>query len=325
MDLVSVIIVNYNGKKWLQKCLDSLLNQTYTNFEIILVDNKSTDDSIKFLKTNYLDKRLKIIEHKENSGFSGGNNIGIESAKGEYILLLNNDTWVDSDFLEKIMTFYKNNKYDIVAPYENDYEDTKHPQYSIQIDILGHPMYDRQKNDKADFYLSGVSLLFRKDFYLETKGLDNNFFMYFEEIDWFWRVMLLGGIFRHIPNLYVHHAGSGSTGSGIKYLSFLWRNQNTLQMLIKNYSWYNLIWVLPIYILQNLFEIIFMILIFQPKIAFSYIQGWYFNIIHLPRTLQERKWVQKNRKISDAVIMNVMYKGFAKFHHLLVFFKIKSV
>lgn len=324
MQLVSIIIVNYNGKKWLQKCLDSLFDQTYTNFEIIVVDNNSSDDSVNFLKSQYSDKRLHIIEHTENSGFAGGNNIGISSAKGDYILLLNNDTWVDFDFLETIVNFYHANSYDIVAPYENDYNNTKQSQYSIQIDVFGHPIYHMQSNN-LNFYLSGVSMFFRKNFYLSTGGLDNNFFMYFEEIDWFWRVLLFGGTFAHVSNIYVHHAGAGSTGSGIKYLSFLWRNQNTLQMLLKNYSWYNLMWVLPLYIVQNFFEIIFMIILLKPYIAFSYIQGWWFNIVHLPSILKKRRSVQKHRKISDNIIMKSMYKGFAKFHHLLVFFKIKSV
>ena len=105
-DLISIIIVNYNGKKWLQKCLDSLLCQTYNNFEIIFVDNGSSDDSVEFVNNNYKDERIKIIKSDKNLGFAGGNNLGIDNSKGEYILLLNNDTWVEFDFLEKLFIFY---------------------------------------------------------------------------------------------------------------------------------------------------------------------------------------------------------------------------
>lgn len=322
--LVSVIIVNYNGQKWLKKCFDSLLNQTYKNFEIIFVDNNSSDDSIEFLEKNHKDKRIKIIKHKENSGFAGGNNIGIKEAEGEYVLLLNNDTWVKKSFIQDIVNFYNNNKYDVIAPYEKNYDSSiSCNPYKISIDILGHPIYFRKKLDKAkEFYLSGLCLFFSKKLYLETKGLDNNFFMYFEETDWFWRLNLLKKTFSHIPNVNVYHHGAGSTGAGIKYLSFLWRNQNTLQMLLKNYSIITLFLILPIYFIQNILESIFFLLILKPQISLSYLQGWYFNIKFLKRTLSQRKWVQNNRKISDLEIMQKMYTGSAKFKHLLEFFKI---
>jgi GT2 family glycosyltransferase len=322
--LVSVIIVNYNGQKWLEKCFDSLLNQTYKNFEIIFVDNNSSDDSIDFLEKNYKNKRIKIIKNTENSGFAGGNNIGIKEAEGDYILLLNNDTWVENSFIQDILNFYEKNQYDIIAPYEKNYDSNiSCKPYKISIDILGHPIYFRTNLDKAkEFYLSGLCLFFTKKLYLETKGLDNNFFMYFEETDWFWRLNLLKKTFSHIPNVNVYHHGAGTTGAGIKYLSFLWRNQNILQMLLKNYSTITLLWVLPIYFIQNIFEATFFLIILKPKISLSYLQGFYFNIKYLKRTLTQRKWVQKNRKINDLEIMQKMYTGSAKFKHLLEFFKI---
>lgn len=323
MTKVSIIIVNYNGRKWLKKCFDSLIKQTYKDFEIILVDNNSGDDSISFLEKTYKDKRIRIIQSGGNLGFAGGNNIGIKVAKGEYILFLNNDTWVESNFIESIMKFYKNNQYDIIAPFEKGYDKNEDFQeYKISIDVLGHFIYFKDLSVKKEFYLSGVSLFFPKKLYQETKGLDNNFFMYFEEIDWFWRLHLLKKKISHIPNVFVYHKGSGSTGDGIKYLSFLWRNQNTLQMLLKNYYWITLVFVLPIYLLQNIIEMIFFLLILKPKISLSYLQGWYFNLKFLKRTLSERKWVQSHRKISDFEVMKKMYIGSAKIKHLFQFFKV---
>jgi GT2 family glycosyltransferase len=320
---VSVIIVNYNGKKWLTKCFDSLIQQTYTDFEIIFVDNNSSDDSIKFLEKHYQDVRIRVIESGANLGFSGGNNLGIKESRGEYILLLNNDTWVDPTFLESIVDFYNKNQYDVIAPFERNYDKNQNfEEYKISIDILGHFIYFKEASNKKEFYLSGVSLFFSKQLYQETKGLDNNFFMYFEEIDWFWRLHLLKKKITHIPNVFVYHKGSGSTGDGIKYLSFLWRNQNTLQMLLKNYYFITLIFILPIYIMQNIIEMTFFLIIRRPKISLSYIQGWYFNLKFLRRTLAQRRWVQANRKISDLDIMKKMYIGSAKIKHLLQFFKI---
>jgi O-antigen biosynthesis protein len=98
--LISVIILNYNGKKYLQNCISSVLQTTYPNFEVILVDNASTDQSLKTVKEKFAeDPRLKIIENNRNLGFSGGNNIGYNFSKGEYIAFLNNDTTVTPSWL----------------------------------------------------------------------------------------------------------------------------------------------------------------------------------------------------------------------------------
>lgn len=317
--LVSIIIVNWNGKKWLKKLFDSLLSQTYKNIEIIFVDNDSSDDSIKFVNSSYKDSRVKIIKSEENLGFAGGNNLGINNAIGKYILLINNDTWVDKYFLSNLTNFYNTNNFDLVAPHEKDYyKNMEFRQYTKTMDLFGHSTY--LKKGGENFYLSGVCVYFKKKLYESSLGLDNNFFMYFEEVDWFWRLNMFQKKFSYVDDVYIRHAGAGSTGSGIKYLTFLWRNQNTLQMLLKNYSWFNLFWILPIYFTQNIFEIIFFLIILEPKIAYSYIEGWIFNIKNIKRTLNNRDWVQKNRLVSDWEVMKKMYFGFGKINHLINYF-----
>lgn len=310
--LISVIILNYNGKKWLKKCLDSLERQSYKNFEIILVDNASSDGSISFTKENY--PRVILVKSARNLGFSGGNNLGIKHSKGEYILLLNNDTWIGEDFLSRLVSFYTKNNFDVIAPKEANYNGDKGHPYSTTIDLLGHPVKRRGKD--KNFYLCGVCLFFSKELYTNTKGLDDNFFMYSEEVDWFWRLNLFRKKFTYIDDLYVYHAGGGSAGTGVNYNTFLWRNQSTLQMLLKNYRWYNLLWLLPIYFAQNIIEILFFIITDNPKVSLSYIEGWVFNIKNFKKIMKNRKWVQKNRKVGDSLIMKSMFVGFGKAIHM---------
>ncbi len=315
--LVSVIIVNWNGRKWLEKCLDSLRAQTYRNFEIIFVDNASTDDSVEFVEKNY--PEVIVVQSDKNLGFAGGNNLGIRQAKGDLLLLLNNDTWVENDFLEKMVFQYMKLGYDVIAPTEYHYD--KKPLeggFVMKIDPFGHPV----PTDGALvslFYLSGSSLLFSKEIYEETGGLDEDFFMYFEEVDWFWRLHLMKKTVFQCSDIHYYHAGAGSTGPGIKYRSFLWRNQNTLQMLLRNYSWHNLLWVLPVYFVQNLFEIFIFLIFLKPRIAWSYIEGWQFNLTNIKRTLGKRSWIQKHRKINDQTVLRKMYFGFGKVYHLLCY------
>lgn len=318
--LISIIIVNWNGKKWLKKCLDSLYAQTYRNFEIIFVDNASADDSVAFVEKNY--PKVIIVKSDKNLGFAGGNNVGIQQAKGEYILFLNSDTWAENDFLEKIVTAYEQGHYDVVAPLEARYNGEIQDPYIMTVDFFGHG-FGIHNTNRQSFYLSGACLFFSKRLYEETCGLDDNFFMYSEEVDWFWRLHLLDKKIYQSKDIFVYHAGAGSLGKGIQYETFLWRNQNVLQMLLKNYAWYNLVWVLPVYFFQNVFEILAFLIFFKPKIAWSYIEGWWFNIRHFQEILKKRKWIQKNRKIGDYEIMKKMYCGFGKVYHLLGFVRNK--
>jgi GT2 family glycosyltransferase len=317
---ITIVLVNWNGQKWLPKCLDSLKAQTYKNLEIIVVDNNSSDGSTQLIKENY--PGVKLIEHSSNVGFAAGNNLGVSQASGKFILLLNTDTWVNSDFVEDLMKYYAQNKFDVVAPYQATYEGKKHSPYISKIDPLGHSVYlPKSKNSDKNFYLTGVCLLVEKRLYQETGGLDENFFMYCEEVDWFWRLQLLGKKFQYIPDLYVNHAGAGSSAKGIQYSIFLWRNQNTLQMLLKNYQWQNIIWVLPLYLLQNLLEIVAFLVFLKPKIALSYIEGWLYSIKNLKQILERRREIQSSRKVGDLRVMANMYLGLGKLQNLISYKK----
>jgi len=328
MEKVSIIIVNFNGLKWLDKLLNSLFSQTYKNIEIIFVDNNSTDGSVQYIKQNYNYDNLKIIESKKNLGFAGGNNLGIKNSSSNHILLLNNDTWVEKNFVEDLYKFFSQHNYDVVAPYEASYDGkVSELNYKITIDLFGFPYYSIRKGIYDEgFYLSGVSLFFKKKFYIETGGLDDSFFMYFEEIDWFWRLNLYNKTYCHVPDVYVYHNVSGSSENGISYLKFLWRNQNILQMLLKNYSFYSLIIIIPFYILQNLIEMIFFFLTFKFMIVLSYIEGWYFNLKNLSNILKRRKLVQDSRAVSDLEIFKKIYFGSSKARSLISYYlkKIKN-
>jgi|GEM_PF-349389 len=326
--LVSVIIINWNGQKWLKRCLDTLSNQTYLNIELIMVDNASTDGSVDYVRQEY--PVVKVVKSPTNSGFAAGNNLGIEAARGELILLLNNDTWAEPDLVQSLVEEKQRRNLDVIGAREAFYWDSKkRGLYTTPIDPLGHTVSlypSGSKPIKQSFYLSGVCILFSRKLYVDSGGLDPDFFMYFEEVDWFWRLTMLKKTFDFSDKVQIHHAGSGSTGGKkIKYSLFLWRNQNTLQMLLKNYRWHNLAWVLPLYFLQNIFEIVFFLLILKPKIAFSYIEGWLFNIKHFKRTMRKRRWIQQNRALNDHEILLRMYHFPAKLVHLMKFIKNKGL
>lgn len=324
-ELVSIIVLNHNGQKYLSKCLTSLEKQNYPNFEIIFVDNASIDGSRELVKKKF--PHIKIIHNKVGLGFAGGNNVGIKNAKGRYILLLSNDTWLEKDVLTKIVNFYQTHDYDVIGPREAGYYRKKGDFYITKIDPLGHHVFLEGLRYKKNtpFYLTGVCLFFKKKTYLETGGMDDDFFLYCEDVDWFWRLQLYDKKFGYInESVYVHHAGAGSSGevvNVIKYPIFYYRNRNTIQMLLKNYKLITLMLILPLYIIQNIIEIFFFLLIFKPKISYSYIEGIAFNIKNLKKILKKRRVIQANRKHSDLYIMRNMYSGLGKLRHLLLFLK----
>jgi len=103
MGLVSIIVLNYNGRDYLNDCLNSLLCQSYQDFEIILFDNSSSDNSAEFVHDNFSNDKIKIISSDTNLGFAGGNNAALKHAKGELIVLLNNDTVTDKEWLSELV------------------------------------------------------------------------------------------------------------------------------------------------------------------------------------------------------------------------------
>lgn len=105
MPLVSIILVNWNGVRHLPVCLNALRQQTFRDFEIILVDNASHDNSLDLLARDF--PEVNVIALKENQGFAGGSNVGIRAARGQFIILLNNDTEVDARWLEEVIAAFE--------------------------------------------------------------------------------------------------------------------------------------------------------------------------------------------------------------------------
>jgi GT2 family glycosyltransferase len=320
ISLVSIIIVNYNGKKWLQKCLDSLFEQTYTNFEIILVDNNSSDDSIEFLRSNYSDTRLKIIEHKENSGFAGGNNVGFKYARGEYIILLNNDTWVEKNYIINFITAFDEIPNLGCAQSKILLMDTPEKidsagSFWTKSTFLYHYGFFKNTNDKKYnvnykvFSTKGASVIYRKDI-LDKVGLfDDKFWCYYEETDLNHRLWLAGYESWYYPGAICYHANGGTSltfdNETIQFHNF----KNKIRSFLKNFELITLIWVIPMHLLI----ITFLGIIWTLQGKFKYTQAlakaimW--NISVLGETYHLRKKIQKQRKLNDKKVFNMVEKN----------------
>jgi GT2 family glycosyltransferase len=195
---VFIIILNYNGKEVIKKCLASVFKLNYPNFEVVLVDNNSTDGSLELAKTNF--SKATFIKNTENLGYAMGNNIGIRFAlerAADFVLLLNNDTEVDRDFLTKLMEVaQKDGQIGVLSPVIFA-GDTKKIWFSGgKIDWLKMRTRHLQKNKTEEYFesefITGCSMLIRATVFKKIGLLDEDFFLYWEDVDFSFRVKKAG-------------------------------------------------------------------------------------------------------------------------------------
>ncbi len=241
--MVSVIIPNYNGEHFLKECLEALKRQTFDDMEVILVDNASTDDSIKLAKELY--REIRVIELHDNTGFAYAVNRGIEAAKGEYVLLLNNDTIVFPNFVK--------NQYKMIKGKPDVFSCS-----ALMIQNRNHELVDDAGDELAvlgwgfapdrDKPVSGCGIphevfsscagaaIYRKSVFDEIGLFDESFFAYLEDMDVGYRARLAG--YRNLYNPYakVYHLGSASSGSRHNAFKVELSARNSMYMMKKNMS-----------------------------------------------------------------------------------------
>ena len=232
---VSIIIVNYNGKELLQKCLDSLLKVNYDNFEIILVDNNSTDGTVEFITKNY--PSLIIIKLDSNKGFAEPNNVAAKISKGKYLLFLNNDTVVTPNFISEIVKVMETDKKIAICQSLLLKPDGSVDSSGDFIDHLGVVYNSKTKIDEIREVSSarGASMLVRSDIFEKLDGFDQKFFVTFEDVDLCWRSWILGYRVLIIPTSIVYHEG-GITIKKIKSEIAFHGFKNQLAMKITNFE-----------------------------------------------------------------------------------------
>ena len=300
--VVSIILVNWNGRKWLKKCLDSLKSQTFKNFEVVMVDNSSTDDSVDFVKINY--PFVKIFS-SENKGFGHACNLGAKKARGEFLMFFNEDMFVDKIFLEVFIREYEKieNKNLVgtigcsIASYDRTIPECAKKMYGFGIDLMGAPMLNLKPDNI--FHNTGCPLFISRLLFIKIGGFCENIFIYSEDIDICWRLNIYGYKHYFIKSIAIYHFGGGVMGSfsNKKLANYI---KGEINALINNYSW-------PFLIIGFFYFIVSYLLLFTMYLIAgrpSYSKTIVLTIYHefgynLENILAFRKKVQSNRKISD--------------------------
>lgn len=304
---ITIIVVNYNGRKFIGKCLRSLKSQTYKNFEVLIVDNESADDSVSYIKEKFPEFPIIL---SSNQGFGHACNLGSKNAKGRYLMFFSEDDFVEKDFLEKFKEDYKNIKDPLhvgsIGCNIYNYEKkpwTKKTFYGYAIDLMSSPHINYEP--KKIFHNTGNPFFVRKDVFKRVGGFCKNIFLYSEDIDLCWRMSLYGYKHYFFTDIKLYHYGGGVIGGfSIKKLSYYIKGE--LNCILNNYS-------LPFAIVALLYLCIFYLcltLYYLIKGKVSYSLSILKTIISelspskLSKILEFRKSVQSKRKVSDWELLN---------------------
>ncbi len=318
--LTSVIILNFNGMKFLEKCLKSVLNTKYANFEVVFVDNASIDRSFEYVQRNFgCDNRLRITKNNRNLGFAEGNNIGAKMAKGKYLVFLNMDTEVDPNWLKELVDVLEANQ--TVAICQSKLLSLNNPGFFDSagdfIDRYGVSMRrggdlkerDKGQYDKVEeiFSARGAAMAIRRRIIKEVGLFDSTYFMTYEDTDLCWRTRLRGYKILFVPTSIVYHIGEVASPVSLKVF---FTTRNRLMTLIKNYELYNLLRILPCAFAISISVLVAELLIRKrPELTLGRFRGILWNLVNFRYVWKERMRIQRNiRRVPDSQIMEHVLK-----------------
>jgi len=299
--MISIIVLNYNGLRYLDDCLTSLAEQTFRDFEVIVVDNASTDGSVGHLQDYY--PWAKLVINETNLGFAGGTNAGIREANGEFVLTFNNDARADRCLLEHLMIPMSDARVGTCAS-KMLFPDGRINSAGICVSRSG-AAWDRgmfePDNGQYDveedvFGACAGAALYRKRMLDEIGLFDEDFFLYMEDVDLAFRAQLAGWKCVYVPRAKVNHLHGGTAGSGSD-LAVYYGNRNVIWYALKDFPAWLLITSVPFILARNLAVIPYYALRGQGRVI---LKSKLDALRGVPRMLAKRKSIL--RRASDADI-----------------------
>lgn len=329
--LLSVVVVNHEGYKYVTKCVDSILKSGTKNLEIVIVDNGSKNDpaALRRRYKDYLREKVIIVALERNFGPSRARNEGVKIAKGKYVGFLDNDTVVHKNWAnEAIKKFEKDStvgaiqcklllkkdkkSIDYVGEYigQNGFLVQRAP-----VGELDKGQYDQEVEILA---AKSAGMFIRKDVFKKTGGFDPDYFIYVEETDLGWRTWLAGYKIIFVPSSIVYHEFGTSTvilgKNKNNYNAKFHGSKNYILTLLKNLDSSHLFSILPVHVFLWLSLAWYSLFKSQFRYFWWIHKGIIWNLLHISSSLHKRKLVQSRRKISDkklfALVMvkrNILY------------------
>jgi len=308
---VAVIVITHNGKKYLKQCFESLLNQSYKDFEIFLLDNASTDGSSDFVRQNF--PKVKIIRFNRNLGFSKGYNRAIGMVDADYIALLNDDTKVHFRWLEELVKAINIDKRvaavgSKILFYQNpavvQHAGGKITPIGAGMDIgFGEPIDGKYNIKRYVGYVCGAAMLIDKKIFEEVGGFDEDYFAYFEDVDLCWRFWLHGYKVLYVPTSIVYHKFGGSWGGRLTVPRLFFSHLNKLRNTIKNFELKNVFIGIVLNVLFDFIRILFLLKRRKFIEIMFIIKAWMVFLKDLKYLHLKRVKIKKGRRIPDDLLL----------------------
>lgn len=271
---VAIVLLNYNGHKLLEENIPFLVDTTYSNKQIVIIDNASTDNSVSFIKENY--PFIPVIELSKNIGYAGGYNEGLKSVTAEYYILLNTDVRVTPGFIEPLVALFRSNtEAGACQPKILSLERSEYFEYAGAaggfIDRYGYPFargrilnhseqdYGQYEKDSEIFWASGACLMIKASLFWQLQGFYDYYFMYSEEVDLCWRIQLAHKQVMYCHSSIVYHKETTELAmqSGSR-VYFVFRNN--MIMLLRNLTWRDKCWIIPARVILNIIAALYFLL-----------------------------------------------------------------
>jgi GT2 family glycosyltransferase len=327
---VSIVVVNFNGRELLKQCLLTLSKTDYSNYEVVVVDNASTDGSLTEIKRFFSsDPRIKFVENSENVGHSEGCNIGAQMTKGQYLVFLDSDIEFKAEnWLWELVNVMENDgsiglaQAKLVLAEDNNCLDC----VCVAVDALGTWAANygsKEERLKENFEILAASAgccIVRREVFNQVGGFDADYFIYDDDTDLSLRVRLLGYRVLFVPSAFVIHRGG--VLRGVSGMSLYHSAKNRVRTVLKNYELRNVWWRFSVLTFFTFMVSVGFLALKKNDEAKQTMKGLVSSIKDLPEIWKKRLLLQSKRCVRDFELVN---KGFIRndFRSTLQDFRIK--
>jgi len=307
--LVSIVVVNFNGLSYIDALFASLQTQDYPAYEVLLVDNGSTDGSVELVRSNFAE--VKIVENGENLGYSGAINLAAEKCQGDYITILNMDVVVEPGWLGPLIDFLEvNPSAGAVNPQillAEEQETINALGQNVHVTGLGfnrllhYPAVEADKEPRRVSGLQGAAFVMRRDLFTAVGGMNATNFMYHEDVDISWLINLAGYDIYCVPESIVHH----TYALGMKPWKYYYLERNRWSLLLCVYRWPTMLLLAPLFLLTEA-----MMLAYCLRSGRSFfhakLQAIRWNWQMKDHLRRRRAWIQGWRKRGDRQMLSIL-------------------
>jgi len=299
---VSVVIVNYNGAALLDRCLASILQQNFRPMEIIVVDNGSTDESGNLAAARY--PTVQVLLQERNLGFAEGNNVGVRAAKGDYVVLLNNDTEVTAGWMDGLLDILRDPAVGVVTSrVETDGVPREFYAMNGSLNPLGYNIMRVFEDLSLVFFAGGASLMFRR------KEIPQPFlpeyFLYHEDVYLSWALRLKGRAVRMAQASVVKHRGSETTKKHSSGVVTFYQERNRLLNALLLYEGMTLFRLLPLFVLDAFAKIGGSLLLRRKSLS-GILRAYGWCLGHPSWIASRRRTQQRERSVPDREVIRWM-------------------